>query len=295
MTRVVFILIIGFYSSTFLFSQIVNIPDTTFLNALITLGIDANDDEMISTQEANAVQYLTVSKQGIQDIAGIESFENLESLDCRENNLTSLDMSANLKLVELICTSNQLVSLNVKENTEMQYLYCDSNELTSLDLSNNKSLVVLHCGGNLLSEIDISNNIWLGYQEGLPNFIVSFAEMPSLHQVCVWDEFAVKNVNIDTASCPNVYFTKNCTIGIPKVDVLKIKLFPNPTEDFLTVETHISGLYSIKITSLNGQLLYSKMTEGDSHQIDLSSFQKGVYFIAIRSKDSVTSRKILKI
>jgi hypothetical protein len=35
--------------------------------------------------------------------------------------------------------------------------------------------------------------------------------------------------------------------------------------------------------------------EGKSHQIDLSSFQKGVYFITIRSKDFVTTRKVIKL
>ena len=35
--------------------------------------------------------------------------------------------------------------------------------------------------------------------------------------------------------------------------------------------------------------------EGPTHQLDLSSFQKGVYFITIRSNDFVRTRKIIKI
>jgi hypothetical protein len=35
--------------------------------------------------------------------------------------------------------------------------------------------------------------------------------------------------------------------------------------------------------------------EGPSHHLDLSSFQKGVYLITIRSKDFVTKRKIIKL
>ena len=31
------------------------------------------------------------------------------------------------------------------------------------------------------------------------------------------------------------------------------------------------------------------------HQLDLSTFQKGVYFISIRSKDIVTTRKVIKL
>ena len=43
------------------------------------------------------------------------------------------------------------------------------------------------------------------------------------------------------------------------------------------------------------QLMFTKIMEGSSHQIDLSSFQKGVYIISIRSKDFVTTEKIIKI
>ena len=295
MTRVILFLIVSFYSTIPMLSQNVSIPDSAFLNALISQGIDTDDDEMISLEEANAVKYLTVSEEGISDLTGIEAFEILESLDCRKNNLTSLDISTNIKLVELICTSNQIASLNVRENTDLQYLYCDFNNITDLDITSNVQLVVLYCGSNSLSGIDISNNIWLGYQDGFPNFMVSFAEMPSLHQVCVWDGFSVKSVYIDTTSCPNLYFTKDCTIGISKRISSIINIYPNPTSEFLTIEPYISGLYSIKITSLNGQLLYSKMIEGNSHQIGLSSFHKGVYLITIRSKDSVTSRKFIKL
>jgi hypothetical protein len=44
-----------------------------------------------------------------------------------------------------------------------------------------------------------------------------------------------------------------------------------------------------------GPILIRQEIEGTSHQLDLSSFQKGVYFITIRSKDFVTTRKIIKL
>jgi hypothetical protein len=73
------------------------------------------------------------------------------------------------------------------------------------------------------------------------------------------------------------------------------RVYPNPTYILLTIETVTSGPYTIKITSLNGHLIYSKEMEGTTHQIDLSSFQKGVYIITIRSKDFTTTRKIIKL
>jgi uncharacterized protein (TIGR02145 family) len=76
---------------------------------------------------------------------------------------------------------------------------------------------------------------------------------------------------------------------------IMLQCYPNPTNDLLTIETEYPDHYSINITTLNGQLIYSTTMEGTSHQIDLSSFQKGVYFITIRSKDFVTTRKVIKL
>jgi hypothetical protein len=73
------------------------------------------------------------------------------------------------------------------------------------------------------------------------------------------------------------------------------KFYPNPATHFLTIETGISGLYHIRITTLNGFPVFSREMEGATHQIDLTSYRKGIYFISIRSKDYLTTRKIIKL
>jgi hypothetical protein len=50
----------------------------------------------------------------------------------------------------------------------------------------------------------------------------------------------------------------------------------------------------MEITSLNRQLLYTDRMEGLTHQIDISSFEKGLYFITVRSRDYVKTEKIIK-
>ncbi len=85
------------------------------------------------------------------------------------------------------------------------------------------------------------------------------------------------------------------TVGINKTQEKRIRIYPNPAKELLTIETIHSGHQSIEITSLNGQLIYSDVMEGTSHEIDLSSFQKGVYFITIGSDDFVRTRKIVKL
>ena len=103
----------------------------------------------------------------------------------------------------------------------------------------------------------------------------------------------------DTNSC-----TASDTIVITVVDPTNtafapagnsFRIYPNPANSLVTIEAEHADHYSINITSLNGQLIYSTTIEGSSHQLDLSTFQKGVYFITIRSKDLITTRKIIKL
>lgn len=82
--------------------------------------------------------------------------------------------------------------------------------------------------------------------------------------------------------------------GIVNHTARGIKIFPNPSFDMLSIETGLADRYKIEITSLNGQEIYSGNMEGTTHQIDLSSFQKGVYFITISSKNLVVTSKIIK-
>lgn len=74
-----------------------------------------------------------------------------------------------------------------------------------------------------------------------------------------------------------------------------IKIYPNPTNTTLTINTRSYGPYHIEIASMNGQLVFSRKSEGTNHQIDLSSFREGAYVITIRSNDLIAKRRIIKI
>ena len=84
-------------------------------------------------------------------------------------------------------------------------------------------------------------------------------------------------------------------VGITNTNVGRLSIFPNPTNGSLTIETNQPDHHSIEIISLSGQVIYRTEMEGRSKQIDLSPFSKGIYFITIRSKDFVTTSKIIKL
>ena len=72
-------------------------------------------------------------------------------------------------------------------------------------------------------------------------------------------------------------------------------LYPNPARDLLIIEAETNEEYSVGIISVKGQLIYGSEGLRFPQQIDLSPIPNGTYFLRIRSKDFVMTRKIIKL
>ena len=306
----------------------VSIPDPAFLHALIEEGVDINRDGLISYPEAEAVKRLYIWGKDISSLKGLEAFLYLTHLDCSNNKLTSLDISKNPKLRMLSCAKNHLKSLDFTKHYSLAVLDCSYNELTSLNLSYATMLHKLWCHHNLIRSLDVSttpmgemfcyNNPLISLNISRCRFLkrlfcgnskltsldvsqneyledLNISNIPDLSQVCVWEmPFPPENVYVDTSGSPKTFYTTDCTMGLDEYQYGKFNIYPNPVNDLLTIEIRQPGQNFIEITSLNGQLLYTYIMEGSFHQIDLSSFEKGLYFITVRSRDDVRTEKIVK-
>lgn len=118
-----------------------NFPDAAFrawiLNPANLNG--AGQDGTLTEDELQAVTSMDVSNQGIASLKGIEYFTNLESLNCRGNQLTQLDVNANRQLKNLNAKANWLTSLTLRLPL-LKGLYVGENQLTTLDMSHNPKL-----------------------------------------------------------------------------------------------------------------------------------------------------------
>ena len=145
--------IIGFGQQTY-------VPDDNFETYLenngIGDGIALND--YVTTASIDTVTELHLSSLNINDLTGIEDFTALTYLFCDNNQLTSLNISANTALITLRCMNNQLTSLDVSYNANLDWLSCSDNQLTSLGVSYNANLDWLSCGNNQLTSLDVSTN-----------------------------------------------------------------------------------------------------------------------------------------
>ena len=105
----------------------------------------------------NQLTTLDVSGKHQLSVFMVNSNPLLTSLNCDSCNLTSLNLTACYALEEVICNDNHISSLDVTECPALYILWCYNNELTELDLSQNSEMLMLWCRNNKLTELDLSN------------------------------------------------------------------------------------------------------------------------------------------
>ena len=74
-----------------------------------------------------------------------------------------------------------------------------------------------------------------------------------------------------------------------------LQIFPNPAGNLLTVELQKGEACDFQIYSASGQQVLEGILTGSSQTIDLSSLERGMYFIKVRSPEIAVTRKFLKI
>ncbi|WP_179005828.1 T9SS type A sorting domain-containing protein [Winogradskyella forsetii] len=153
------------------------IPDDNFEQALINDGHDDILDNLVLTENIDALTSLDVSNESISSLVGIEDFSALEILDCSTNSIESLDLSNNTELIQIDVTNNNLTTLDLSTNTAFTTLYCASNMIEHLDLSTNLALTTINCSNNNLTNLDVSTISLLS------NFDCSFNQIESLNLV----------------------------------------------------------------------------------------------------------------
>ena len=128
-------------------------PDANFRNILLSRYFSKG---YITSTDVAGCGSLSPSGCNISNLKGIEYFTNLTSLDCSNNNLTSLDLSHNTQLVDINCLNNKLTSLNVSNMKALITLKCGGNLLTSLNVNGCTALQFINCAANKFTSLSIT-------------------------------------------------------------------------------------------------------------------------------------------
>lgn len=163
-----------------------NFPDAYFREYLLgTLsgyeysGADTDGDGMLSEEERNYVESISIYGKAVRDFTGISYFPNLKEFTVGESLAVSVDLSGNEKLVSInMCNNKKLLSVDLSGDAMLESVELGNNEnlesvnfdgcnqltslslegcaITDLDLNGCTQLSYLNCGNNQLTSLDLS-------------------------------------------------------------------------------------------------------------------------------------------
>jgi len=95
----------------------------------------------------------------------------------------------------------------------------------------------------------------------------------------------------DTSACISI-----SDVGLEIYHGVSILIYPNPTENFVTVSVNSNEILQIELMDASGRVIQNTWLNNGLNQLDLSAFSAGSYFINIRNSEGeiVKSERIKK-
>lgn len=133
--------------------------DVSNLKDLVMLNCSHNDLEQLDVRNSKFLETLYCSSNRLTELdADVTHKSRLVSVECQNNQLTSLILGQNKLLKNLNCANNQLTQLNLNNMNSLKELKCQNNQLTALDVSSSPDLTTLVLKNNHLTSLNLDSN-----------------------------------------------------------------------------------------------------------------------------------------
>jgi len=289
-----------FFTYSICLSQITNIPDAQFEQALIDQNIDSDGvlNGQVFTNDINNLNSLYLGTYFINDLTGLEDFIQLKNL--------SID------ILYLPFSTDQI--LNLSANTNLETLTMNGGDdafnhfVTKINLSTNLNLTQVHTTGIWdLRQLDLKTG-----STDVSNLSINISVAPNdltdsdnyevlnnnLFCIKVTDEVAatagtgVYSTWTIIADNNPYYFSETCTLNIDRFNNTDLVVYPNPASDLVNIKAKNFLIDSFKIYNVHGQLV--KQNNFTRNFIEISDLEKGLYIIHLEGKIGVIKKKFLK-
>ncbi|WP_027385054.1 T9SS type A sorting domain-containing protein [Epilithonimonas caeni] len=336
------------FCSQIFFSQIINFPDPKFKARLLESSttnyynmvasdlngnptvIDQNQDGEIDVQEAlniskisidgansplNYIQFSSNKYFNIDSIEGINYFKNLKILECKNNNLTSIDFKNLTKLTQIYCHNNKISQfINFEDVGSLFIIQCANNLLANLDLSQSarnsgtEGYALYGYYGNPLKNLNLQSGmitIWamLADQSQCPFY--SFYQVTAICRSYPEPD-TLAGLNNLTVNCfeadeyrdnliqnniPTNILADNCLIATEEIPKISFRVVPNPAKDFLKLDIN-EKIEKIQILDELGRLVSSP--DLNQNKINISKLQSGIYYLNLSINGKSLKTKFIK-
>ncbi|WP_406684090.1 T9SS type A sorting domain-containing protein [Seonamhaeicola sp. MEBiC1930] len=122
------------------------VPDNGFEQAIIDAGFDVGPlDNYVPTGNIVGETNLNVNGYNITDLTGIQDFAALMTFDCSDNNIVTLDLTANLALTNITCNNNALEFVDIRNG--------NNTNTTVFNATNNPNLFCINVDAAVIGNI----------------------------------------------------------------------------------------------------------------------------------------------
>ena len=180
-------------------------PDENFRNYVSERFDNDSNGELNQLESLKAKSMMTYNK-GISSLKGIEHLRFLETIDCRHNNLTYLDLRDHLCLTSVECNSNQITTLRLSEHPQLTKIDCNNNLITNIDFS----------GCPKIKDIDISRNRINGWMTDVLESLPDATGSSDAHDIKIGDNGT--NDNVCTQEQADIAKNKGWNVNIGGID-----------------------------------------------------------------------------
>jgi len=212
-----------------------NISDLSGIDDFVGLTsffCDNNQLTYLNVSPLLNMQYLTCNNNAIDSLILTNGLlvPILYELQCKNNNLTTLNLNNLSSLNDLECDNNMITSLDLSTNTNINDVSATYNNLINIDLSNCSNLEILRLDFNDFSNIDVSNCtnlLWLIMNDNINlinldvsfNFQLSRLEIPytSINYISLSNNINLEN--LDFSGCPIYDLNLSENINLQALDV----------------------------------------------------------------------------
>ena len=237
-----------------------NFPDANF-RKWVKDNISGGQSTM-TQQTADNVVKIDCSSSNIAKLNGIAIFKNLQNLCCKDNKITSLDLSKNTKLAELDCTNNKLSKLTLTGCKELVKLNCTGNSIKTLNVTSCKKLKELYVSNNKLTTLNSDGVTTLEIVYASNNALASIGNLKNNKNLRA---LTVNNNKLKTIELTNL--TKLETLYAASNSLTKIDLSKNTALKNLNLKSN--KLKEIDL-SKNTKLVKLDVSSNSLEKIDLT-------------------------
>lgn len=268
--------------------------DVTMNPLLQHLNIGATSITSLNLTNNPLLKTLAIDHNNFSNGINLSQVPLLEQFNGFQSQLSNLSFSNNPNLQAISVGNNYLTTLNLSNLQQLINFSAVNNLFTSLDLTNNISLQYVSFTSNqLMKYINIKN----GYNQNIVWLHISdYQFMPQLTGICVDDSNSSYASKVKVAVGNNVLVTSNCSLLSTQEAAqknLSLKVFPNPTDDILYVETK-EKLIDYSIFSMSGQKISADIFRNNEKNVNVKNLLHGNYIIQIKTNRQTYTNKIVK-